>query len=86
MKNARRDLLRQLAARVAGIPSLAPLSLGPTVIEATDVNMAGTAPLQNASNKTLVVIQLMGGNDGLNTVVPYGQAAYLKNRPTIGST
>jgi len=84
LKNARRDLLRQLAARVAGIPSLTPLSLGPTVIEATDTNQAATATLQNTSNKTLVVIQLMGGNDGLNTVVPYGQAAYLQNRPTIG--
>jgi len=84
LKNARRDLLRQLAARVAGIPSLTPLSLGPTVVEATDANPYST--LQNASNKTLVVIQLMGGNDGLNTVVPYGQAAYLQNRPTIGLT
>jgi uncharacterized protein (DUF1501 family) len=71
---------------VAGIPSLTPLSLGPTVIEATDSNQAATTTLQNASNKTLVVIQLMGGNDGLNTVVPYGQPAYLENRPTIGLT
>jgi uncharacterized protein (DUF1501 family) len=86
LKNARRDLLRQLAARVAGIPSVTPLSLGPTVIEATDTNQLSTATLQNASNKTLVVIQLMGGNDGLNTVVPYGQSAYLQNRPTIGLT
>ncbi len=84
MKNTRRDLLRQVAARVAGIPSVAPLSLGPTVIEATDMDQVATTTLQNASNKTLVVIQLMGGNDGLNTVVPYGQSAYLQNRPTIG--
>jgi uncharacterized protein (DUF1501 family) len=84
LKNARRDLLRQLAARVAGIPSVTPLSLGPTVVEATDKTHPSLAPLQNASNKTLVVIQLMGGNDGLNTVVPYGQPAYLQNRPTIG--
>jgi uncharacterized protein (DUF1501 family) len=56
------------------------------VIEAKDSNKAATATLQNASNKTLVVIQLMGGNDGLNTVVPYGQPAYLENRPTIGLT
>lgn len=31
----------------------------------------------------LVVVQLGGGNDGLNTVVPYGQAAYYRARPTI---
>ncbi len=84
MKNARRDLLRQVAARVAGIPSVTPLSLGPTVIEANSTNGVAPAVLQNASNKTLVVIQLMGGNDGLNTVVPYGQKEYLQNRPTIG--
>ena len=84
MKSARRDLLRQLAARISGIPSVTPLSLGPKVIEATDSNSTTPAVLQNASKKTLVVIQLMGGNDGLNTVVPYGQSAYLQNRPTIG--
>lgn len=86
MKNARREALRQLAARVAGIPSLTPLSLGPTVVEATDASKSTTSTLQNASNKTLVVIQLMGGNDGLNTVVPYGQGAYLESRPTVGLT
>lgn len=32
----------------------------------------------------LVVIQLSGGNDGLNTVVPYGLAEYYKARPAIG--
>jgi uncharacterized protein (DUF1501 family) len=32
----------------------------------------------------LVVIQLGGGNDGLNTVVPYGDDEYYRARPTIG--
>lgn len=32
----------------------------------------------------LVVVQLAGGNDGLNTVVPFGDAAYYRARPTIG--
>jgi uncharacterized protein (DUF1501 family) len=32
----------------------------------------------------LVVIQLSGGNDGLNTVVPYGVDGYYKARPAIG--
>jgi uncharacterized protein (DUF1501 family) len=31
----------------------------------------------------LVVVQLGGGNDGLNTVVPYGNGAYYKARPAI---
>ena len=32
----------------------------------------------------LVVLQLSGGNDGLNTVVPYANDLYYKARPTIG--
>jgi uncharacterized protein (DUF1501 family) len=37
-----------------------------------------------AGNKVLVVIQLSGGNDGLNTVIPYRNDIYFKSRPTIG--
>jgi uncharacterized protein (DUF1501 family) len=36
--------------------------------------------------KILVVVQLSGGNDGLNTVVPYGDDAYYRNRPSLGVT
>ena len=34
--------------------------------------------------KILVVLELSGGNDGLNTLVPYGDDAYYKHRPHIG--
>lgn len=34
--------------------------------------------------RILVVLELSGGNDGLNTVVPYGDDAYYKARPQIG--
>jgi uncharacterized protein (DUF1501 family) len=37
-----------------------------------------------AANRTLVVLELMGGNDGLNTVVPYTDPAYLLVRSRIG--
>ncbi|MCH7961225.1 MAG: DUF1501 domain-containing protein [Planctomycetes bacterium] len=33
--------------------------------------------------RILVVVQLSGGNDGLNTVVPYGSDDYYANRPGI---
>jgi len=33
--------------------------------------------------KKLVVIQLSGGNDGLNTIVPYRNDLYYQNRPTL---
>ncbi len=36
-----------------------------------------------ADDRVLVVIQLAGGNDGLNTVVPFGEPAYYKARTGI---
>ena len=39
--------------------------------------------LKTAPNKKLIVIQLGGGNDGLNTVVPYNNDLYYKARPQI---
>jgi len=38
----------------------------------------------SASNRILVVLELSGGNDGLNTLVPYGDDAYYRHRPRIG--
>ncbi len=40
----------------------------------------GRQAAQSLGEKTLVVLQLSGGNDGLNTVVPYGDDAYHRNR------
>ncbi|MDA0840871.1 MAG: DUF1501 domain-containing protein [Planctomycetota bacterium] len=37
-----------------------------------------------SSDNILVLIQLAGGNDGLNTVVPYSDPLYYQNRPTLG--
>ena len=34
--------------------------------------------------KRLVIIQLSGGNDGLNTIIPFGNDLYYKARPTLG--
>jgi uncharacterized protein (DUF1501 family) len=36
------------------------------------------------SNRILVVLELSGGNDGLNTLVPYADDAYYRHRPKIG--
>jgi uncharacterized protein (DUF1501 family) len=43
---------------------------------------AGVA--QKHPNRILVVLELSGGNDGLNTVVPYADDNYYKMRPAIG--
>ncbi|MEO8009051.1 MAG: hypothetical protein ABI728_11120 [Betaproteobacteria bacterium] len=34
--------------------------------------------------RILVVLELSGGNDGLNTLVPYSDDAYYRHRPKIG--
>jgi uncharacterized protein (DUF1501 family) len=41
------------------------------------------APRRDDRDTTLVVVQLSGGNDGLNTVVPYADDEYARNRPTL---
>jgi uncharacterized protein (DUF1501 family) len=38
---------------------------------------------QLSGYKNLVIIQLSGGNDGLNTIVPYGNDIYYQKRNTI---
>ena len=67
----RRDFIRNssLASSLAFVPSF---------IQAFD-----QAPLMLNQNKKLVIIQLSGGNDGLNTLVPYNNDIYLKNRTSI---
>ena len=39
---------------------------------------------QRTGNTVLVVCQLTGGNDGLNTVIPYADDAYYNARPNLG--
>lgn len=41
------------------------------------------AAAQAGGTKTLVVVQLTGGNDGLNTLIPYSNGAYYAARPRI---
>lgn len=49
--------------------------------------LSGFSKINNTSSRTgkiLVVVQLSGGNDGLNTVIPYRNDIYYQNRPTLG--
>ena len=46
--------------------------------------LSGASKLESCgSGNILVVIQMSGGNDGLNTVIPYGDDEYYKNRFTL---
>ncbi|HTD38327.1 MAG TPA: DUF1501 domain-containing protein [Candidatus Limnocylindrales bacterium] len=40
--------------------------------------------LPAAADRVLIVINFQGGNDGLNTVVPYGMPQYYQYRPSLG--
>jgi uncharacterized protein (DUF1501 family) len=73
--------------------SLAMLAVAPTVPSFLDRTMMALANPANAQRlqqptgtdgKILVVVQLSGGNDGLNTVIPYGDDIYHRARPALG--
>ncbi|RYG44009.1 DUF1501 domain-containing protein [bacterium] len=75
----RRDLLK--GGTIIAVGLVAPPWLS-TVARADVIRASrGDKPL---SDTVLVVCQFSGGNDGLNTVVPYGDAEYKKLRPVIG--
>src|ERR1700694_3619159 len=40
--------------------------------------------LPGSSDRVLLVINFAGGNDGLNTIVPFGNPDYYRYRPSIG--
>jgi len=63
----------------AGLPAF----LSRTSAVLTAQALSGTSA-ERHPERILVVLELSGGNDGLNTVVPYGDAAYYRARPTIG--
>jgi uncharacterized protein (DUF1501 family) len=45
---------------------------------------AVSAKAADQSDRVLVVVELAGGNDGLNTLIPFENDLYYKNRPTLG--
>ena len=60
----------------------------PVILQRTSAALAAQAlegtSVEKHSERILVVIELSGGNDGLNTVVPYADAAYYRARPKLG--
>lgn len=75
---SRRDMLR-LGAGGLGFGLFGGLGPVPPLL-----SQAGAAAAAAQSGKILVVFEWFGGNDGLNTIVPYGDSLYYRHRPTIG--
>ncbi len=68
----RRDFLRNTALASGAL--LVPTFLKP---------LEALAKSELTGYKNLVIIQLSGGNDGLNTIIPYGNDIYYQKRNTI---
>ena len=81
MNVSRRLFLQQMAQSVGKVPSLNPLSFGPKILDLS--TMLPPEQVEGMKNRTLVVVQLSGGNDGLNTLIPYSQQGYYDARPTL---
>ena len=77
MNLSRRDLLRFGASSLLASDAGVPLFLARTA------QAVAAGPPTRARGRILVVVQLGGGNDGLNTVVPYKDDDYKKARPTL---
>lgn len=71
---------RQEFLRLSGLGLLS-LCIDPlTLLQA----LAAPPDSADSTGKVLVLIELQGGNDGLNTLVPYADQTYYQLRPQIG--
>ena len=77
MRSDRRGFLK------TSLASSTLMALGDGTIPGFLAGTARAATHSRASEKILVVVQLIGGNDGLNTVIPHGMDGYGKYRRTL---
>jgi uncharacterized protein (DUF1501 family) len=66
-----------------GIGAALPVFLSRTSAALTAQALEGTS-VERRPERILVVLELSGGNDGLNTVIPYRDPAYHGARPHLG--
>lgn len=69
---------------LSGLIAGAGIMLGNTPVRATASHPMLEYLMGLETDRVLVIIQLNGGNDGLNTVIPIEDDEYYKSRPTLG--
>ncbi len=80
----RRDFLRSTVLGASAAWTV-PMFVDKTFAQLNESTRDSATQIATGKNDTiLVVLQLAGGNDGLNTLVPYADDAYHKARPNIG--
>ncbi len=79
---SRRDFLTSASAAAAGT-FLIGTGAQARAVQATSHTAMLRALGERETDRILVIIQLGGGNDGLNMVVPHTSATYNRRRPTI---
>lgn len=79
----RRQFLTSSLAMVSTVGSVPTFLSNAASVLAADTSMRLSSKPGVPDERILVVVQLSGGNDGLNTVVPYGMREYHNARPMI---
>lgn len=75
---------RQFLKSMVGTSTV--VSLSPTIPALLGRSALAASRTEQANDTVLVVVQLSGGNDGLNTVVPYADDTYARSRATLRLT
>ncbi len=77
MRLSRRQFLKSSA--VLGLGA----AMAPTIFDGAATAVASEPGGAGLDRRTLILVQMAGGNDGLNTVVPYSDGRYYDLRPNV---